>query len=280
MGKTFTVVAVVCALVACSPNDASSDAGADAAIDTVSPGACSAPTGGPTTHQGNVGTETWTAAASPHILPYDTNIEGALTIEPCAEVLLAPGLTVSVVGSITANGTATQPIHIGAKDTTKPFVMIRTTGGTMHLAYTTIDGGGDPSNIVPDLTGMLNLQGTDQTKPSQETLFVDHVTLKGSKTNGLVLRDGAGFAQGSDALTITGSTLYPLSIWSRAVGGIPAGSYTGNTIDEILLPGGGGNEGFAESTTLHARGVPYHAGNSGTAGICASIRSRVERRRR
>jgi hypothetical protein len=266
----FAVVGIGSA-VACSSSSTSgpaADPGSDAGTgaDTAVPSTCAAPTGGPTMHQGDIGTETWTAAASPHVLPYDLNIKGALTIEPCAEVLLAKGLTVSVIGSITANGTASQRIHIGAKDPANPFVMIRTTGGTLHLSYVTIDGGGDPSNIVHDLTGMLNLQGVDQTMPSQETLFVDHVELKGSKTNGLVLRDGAGFAQGSTALTVTGSTLYPVSMWSRATGGLPDGPYAGNGTDEILLVGGGGNEGFAESTTLHDRGVPYRVGNSGTTG--------------
>jgi len=55
-------------------------------------------------------------------------------------------------------------------------------------------------------------------------------------------------------------------MWSRATGTLPTGTYTGNVHDEILIPGGGGNEGFAESTTLHDRGVPYHAGTSGTFG--------------
>jgi hypothetical protein len=250
---------------AANPDDAG---GADSAVlDSGPTTACPKPTGGPTTHQGDIGTETWTAATSPHLLPYDLNIKGALTIEACAEVLLAKGLTVTVIGSISANGTATQPVHIGAQDPANPFVMIRTTGGTLHLSYTTVDGGGDPSNIVHDYTGMLNLQGTDQTKPSQETLFVDHVELKGSKTNGLVLSDGAGFATGSQNLTIDGSALYPMSLWSRGLGGIPTGTYTSNGTDEILVVGGGGNEGVAESETMHDRGVPYHVGNSGTEGI-------------
>lgn len=250
-----------------SSDVASVDVGVDVedAATEVSTG-CPAPTGGPTTHQGNVGTETWTAAASPHVLPFDMGVDGTVTIEPCAEVLLGAGRTVTVRGSIVADGTASKPIHIGAQDTKKPFVMIRTSGGTLHFSYTTIDGGGDPSNIVPDLTGMLNLQGTDQTLPSQETIFVDHVSLLGSKTNGLVLRDGAGFAQGSNALTVSGSVLYPVGTWSRAAGDLPTGTYTGNGNDEILIPGGGGNEGFAESATLHNRGVPYHVGNSGTFG--------------
>jgi hypothetical protein len=201
------------------------------------------------------------------VIANDLEITGTLTLEPCAEVVLGAATTLSVSGSLVAGGTAQQGVHIGAKDPTKPFVMIRTVnGGTIRLSYTTVDGGGDPSNILPDQTGMLNLQGADGTQPTQETLFVDHVTLKGSKTNGLVLRDGAGFANGSDALTITGSALFPVNMWSRAVGGLPAGSYAGNTNDRIVLAGTGGNEGVAESTTMHDRGVPYRTGTSTSFG--------------
>jgi hypothetical protein len=177
---------------------------------------------------------------------------------------------VSVLGSLIAHGTATQGIHIGAKDPAQPFVMIRTipsTTGTIDLAYVTIDGGGDPSNIHPDLTGTLNLQGTDQTAATQPMLSVQHVLVSGSKTNGVVLRDGAGFADGSTDLTVKGSALYPVSVWARASGTLPDGTYIGNGHDEILLPGlGAGNESVAESTTLHDRGVPYHAGSDTTAG--------------
>jgi hypothetical protein len=255
-------------IVDASPVDVGVEVGIDAedAEEVADAAGCPARTSGPTMHQGNVGTETWTAAASPHVLPFDTNIDGTLTVEPCAEVLLGAARTLTVRGTLVADGTAAKTIHIGAQDPAKPFVMIRTSNGTLHLSYVTIDGGGDPSNIVPDLTGMLNLQGTDQTMPSQETIFVDHVSLTGSKTNGLVLRDGAGFAPGSNALTVSGSLLYPVSTWSRAAGGLPTGTYTGNGHDEILIPGGGGYEGFAESATLHDRGVPYHVGNSGTFG--------------
>ncbi len=259
------VCGVGCSSSSSTPTSTDSDAGPGADSGTV-PSECPAPTAGPTKHQGDIKTETWTADTSPHVLPYDANVAGALTIEPCAEVLLAAGTTLTVKGSISAVGSASKRIHIGAQDPAKPFVMIRTSNGTVHLAYVTVDGGGDPSNIVPDLTGMLNFQGTDQTKPSQPTLFVDHVTLSGSKSNGVVLRDGAGFAPGSTDLTVTGSALYPVSLWSRASGGLPTGTYTGNTHDEILIPGGGGNEGFAESTTMHDRGVPYHVGTSGTVG--------------
>jgi hypothetical protein len=191
-----------------------------------------------------------------------------LTIEPCAEVLIGSQLNLAVesTGKLVAEGTANKPIHIGAIDTAKPFAKISVHGGTARLAYVNIDGAGDPLNIIPDLTGAIDLQGTDGSLPTQPTLFVDHVTITGSKSNGIVLRDGAGFVAGSTDLTITGSAQFPISVWSRAIDGIPSGKYTGNTRDELLIPAIGLAESMKESATMHERGVPYRIGNQGSAG--------------
>lgn len=257
-------------LFACDPSSSGVpspvvEAGSDAPV-----AACPKPTSGPTSHGGSVQTETWTAAASPHVLPYDTTIYGTLTIEPCAEVQLAGGstITISATGKVIADGDSARPIHVGPSDPAKPFSRIRTSGGgTIHMSYVTIDGGGDPLNTTPDLAGTFDLQGLDQTKPSQATMFVDHVTIAGSKSNGIVLRDGAGFAPGSTDLTVTGAAQYPVSIWPRAVGTLPTGKFTGNTKDEILLGlEGSTNYNFAETTTMHDPGVPYHVGNEASAG--------------
>jgi hypothetical protein len=230
---------------------------------------CPTPTGGPTTHGGSINDETWTAAASPHIVPFDTNIYGALTIEPCAEVLLAAGSTVTVTatGKITADGLATKPIRIAAKDPTKPFSRIRTGGGgTLHFAYVTVAGGGDPLNTGVQFAGALDIGGKDQVPPTQDTFFVDHVAIVGSKSNGVVLAGGGGFATGSHDLTITGSAEFPVSIWARAAGTLPVGVYTGNATDEILIPTGGAYETIQEDMTLHDRGIPYHVGHDASAG--------------
>jgi hypothetical protein len=227
---------------------------------------CAKPTGGPTEHQGTIGAdETWTADKSPHVVVNDVAITAKLTIEPCAEVLLGStrSLSVGVTGSLVAEGSATKPIHIGARDPAKPFARIWASGGgTIRLAYATVDGGGDPENSIVDVAGMLHLQGVDQYQPTQPTLFVDHVTIAGSKSNGINMLDGAGFAPGSQELTVKGSAQYPVGMWARALGGLPSGKYSGNAHDEILLDGGGGSHAIHEDTTMHNRGVPYRVGNS------------------
>ena len=237
-------------------------------LDPPVPSECVAPTKGPTTHGSINADETWTADASPHILPYDTTFYKTVTLEPCAEVLIAEGhsITLRGEGKLVAEGTATKRIHIGAKDAGKPFANIRTLApATVRLAYVTIDGGGVPLATTAYLAGTLDFQG-DTLKPTQETLFVDHVTIANSVSNGIALKDNAGFAQGSNALVIKGSAQFPLSIFARSVGGIPTGSYTGNGKDQILLPTTSANETINETTTLHERGVPYLVGHATSGG--------------
>jgi hypothetical protein len=151
-------------------------------------------------HQGSVGTEKWTARGSPHIVPYDLSINGVLTLEPCAEVLIADGKTITVGagGQLIAVGFPDQPVHIGARDPRLPFAQLRAiNGGTLHLAYVAIDGGGDPLGTPADVTGTIVATGADQMAATQSTVLVDHVTITGSKSNGLYLAEGAGFASGS-----------------------------------------------------------------------------------
>jgi hypothetical protein len=231
---------------------------------------CVPPTKGPTMHGGgstsDPDNDVWTADTSPHVLPFDTTIYKTVTIEPCAEVLLAGGRQITVRGKLVAEGTATRRIHIGAKDAASPFGNIRTLSpATIRLAYATIDGGGLPLATVPYLAGTLEING-DTLKPVQEVLFVDHVTIGGSKSNGLVVQGNGGFTAGSNALVVTGAAVHPVSVWARAASGIPAGTYTGNGSDKILLPTTSGNETINETTTFHERGVPYLVGHATSAG--------------
>lgn len=237
---------------------------------TPSRAACPPPVSGPTMHDGNVAKETWTAAASPHIVRNDINITGTLSLEPCAEVLIAEGKSLTAVagGTLTAFGFPNMPIHIGAQDPTRPFAQIGAIGGgALFFAYVTIDGGGEPSTSVPDETGTIYALGVDQYAATQSIVFVDHVTIAGSKSNGLYLAEGAGFGPDSRDLTVTGAAQFAMSIWPRAVGTVPSGRYTGNAIDEIVLPGIGGAAAVQENVFMRNRGVPYRIGDTRTPGF-------------
>jgi len=227
---------------------------------------CPTTTSGPTAHDSTItADETWTADKSPHVIDNDLAINATVTIEPCAEVRIAAATSITVSGGkLVAIGREGNGIRIHASDPTKPFAQIATNnGGTLRLAYVDIEDGGDPTNIVPDVIGTIRLQGADATAPVQPTLFVDHVNVKDSRSLGVVLQDGAGFDADSRDLTVTGSANFAMSIAARALSGVPTGTYTGNTVDEIVVPC---NDVIQEDTTIHDRGVPYRIGNSLTNG--------------
>lgn len=220
---------------------------------------CVAPSAGPTMHSSNVsGSETWTADASPHVITSSISVTGTLTIDPCAEVQLADGVSVNVApgGSIVGEGDASHPITIDASQTA--WTSFAANGGTIRFAYTTASGGG--AGGVGDKAMFIGHRGSDPSQPVAQLSF-DHVTIQGSQSNGVVLRN-ATFDPASTALTVTGSAGFPIDITPMAFGSIPDGAYTGNASDEILVIGGVGN-GVTTDTTMHDRGVPYHIGVDG-----------------
>jgi hypothetical protein len=269
--RTLLVVPVAClslasvASLACEKSPSLIDAAPAIDADL----GCAAPSGGPTAHAATVtGDETWTAAASPHLLAGDLLIAagGTVRLEPCAVVHIAAGKTWSVNGALIALGTATRSITITAATPGQPWAQLRVNGpGSARLSYATISGGGDPLNAIAPYGAMLDATG-DQTKPTQGLIDADHLTLSGSASIGAYLHNGAGFAASASALTITGSASFAMHVWPAALGTIPAGAYTGNAVDEIFVPGGGGNQIITQDVTVHDRGVPYHVGGLATGG--------------
>lgn len=224
-----------------------------------------------TVHSANIGgDETWSSSSSPHLVSEDITITATLTIEPCSEVLIGADKTITVTdnGRIIAHGEQDRPISIHSQNDGQPFAQIYVhNGGTLRLRHTVIAGGGAPFPAVPDVTGTIVALGADQDAPAQPTVFVEHVTIRGSKSNGLYLAEGAGFAPGSQYLTVSGAAQYPVSIWPRSIGTLPTGKYTGNAIDAILVPGIGGAASIQEDATMRNHGVPYQIGNSLTEGL-------------
>lgn len=235
---------------------------------------CPEPTSGPTTITADI-TEptTWTADGSPYELMNAISIREALVIEPCVEVLLPGGVVVTVrdQGSIEGIGTPTQPIYIGPLDPAEPFGQLRTWGLPIDLAYTTIEGGGDLGNIVPESRAMIQAQGLDSMVATQEVLTFNNVTVRNSLGIGVLLFDGAGFGAGSADLFVTENGTFPLSMWGRAIGTVPTGDYTGNGNDAIFIVGmDAGQQNVIEGATIFDRGVPYQIGN-----LSGSVSSRL-----
>ncbi len=258
----FVLPALPLASIGCEPSTGSA---------TTPPSQCGTPSGPGTQHATNVTSdETWTAAGSPHVIPYDMSIRATVTLEPCAVVQIAKQKTVSLdqpVSKLIAKGEATRPVTITAVDPKAPFAKIRVfAGGTMDLTYANIDGGGDRLNTLDYLTATIDARG-DQTKPTQPILGMSHVKISGSaSSSGVLLFESAGFTNASTDLTITGCAGHPIHTWARAAGTIPPGTYTGNAQDTILLSGGPSGQGYVhEDTTWHERGIPYEIGTANGA---------------
>jgi hypothetical protein len=224
---------------------------------------CTAPTGAGTTHGASVNAaETWTAAASPHVLASDTNVYAAVTIEPCAVVRIGAGKTVTIVagGSLVAAGAAGRPVTFERLVAGSAWASIRALDGDLSLTHAIVRGGGDPLNTNPAYAGALHMQRNGATG----SLHVDDVDIADSLSQGVYINGIVGFDATSQDLRIHGSAGFPVHVYANVVGSIPTGVYTGNGRDEIGIAGSGGP--VADSQTLHDRGVPYHVGSGQDGG--------------
>lgn len=236
------------------------------------PSAC-APAAGPgTPHPSTISAdETWTAEGSPHLVAASTTIAAGatLTLEPCAVVKVEAGMGILVEGRLVATGAPDEPIRI-ERAGSAPWTNIETRkGAELRLAYTTVEGGGDPNGGRLTQFGMIDVRGDQESAP-QPIFFADHVTLKGSASLGVWVREGGAFAPGSRDLTVTGGASFPVLVWSNAAGTVPSGRYGKNAIDEIFLPALGTRDAIEADTTLFARGVPYRVGGE-TAGTSLEV---------
>lgn len=247
------LIAALLLLSACDPGQPILDGGSTA---------CPVATGTGTSHGGATLTTdtTWKAVDNPHIVTFGFIVEkgATLALEPCTEVRIQAGYGITVRGKLKAEGTATTPILITADSATPWSYIQMMNGGSASLAYVTLENGGNLQD--PNGLASLEARGID-TDPRQELIKVDHVTIKGSQQFGVSLRNGATFTADSSALTITGAAKGPIRTQPRLVGSIPTGSYTGNTIDEILIMA---EEVINQDTTIRDRGVPYRLGFNGS----------------
>ena len=175
---------------------------------------CTAPTGPGTTHGSINASETWTAAASPHVLPYDTNISTTVTIEPCAVVLIAASKTITIKsgGAFIAAGGPGLPVTIGALVAGSAWQTIRNFGGTLSLTNTIVrDGGAVPNNNANLVAVMGALQM--QVSGPVGTLHVDSVEIANSRSQGVYINGNVGFDPTSQNLRVYGSAGYPVHVY-------------------------------------------------------------------
>lgn len=261
LGSSFSLLALAVLASGCeSSNTASPAAQVDGGPqeDASVPSTCPPVTGAGTTHDKTLtADETWTAATSPHVVDFSLSIpkDRTLTIEPCAVVQMKGTVGLTVEGKLLALGAADKPIRFERGDAATAWTSLETReGAELRLAYTTVEGGGNANGGRPTQFGTLDIRG------ALATFFADHVTVKGSQSLGVWVREDGAFAPGSQDLTITGGATFPMSMWGSAVATMPSGTYTGNETDEIILPAEGTRDDIRKDTTLRDRGVPYRIG--------------------
>lgn len=243
----------------CMPPGAPSNA--DASVDSESSASaeqCPVASGAGTQHSERLGSndEVWTAAGNPHVIDFPVTVRTGqtLTIEPCVVIRIGHDdyLEIGKGARLVAEGTAARPITITRNDSA-PWRSVMISGyADASLTYVTLEGGGAD-------TAALRVSIDPNDDVASERTRVDHVTVRGSATLGVALEGNAGFSADSRDLTITGSAAAPLRVWQRAVGTIPAGLYSGNAIDELILDRGGyGASAIRGDVTIRERGLPYH----------------------
>ncbi|MBX3189689.1 MAG: hypothetical protein KF819_21875 [Labilithrix sp.] len=226
------------------------------------PSKCVAPTGDGTVHSSSAlasDDEVWTAAGSPHVVTFPVSIRAGqkLTIEPCAVVRLDGKMSLLVDGELIAEGAADQRISL-ERAGAEPWEYIRVSDtGRARFAYATLAGGGHLRNNRPNETATLYVHGRASSPAGAQPLVrVDHVTIEGSQTLGVLLTENGAFTDDSRDLTVTGSGSAPIRTWVSAASSLPTGAYAGNQDDQILLEAGGSP--VVGEVTLRARGLSYH----------------------
>jgi hypothetical protein len=219
------------------------------------PNRCEAPLGKGTTHNSISAPETWTAAGSPHYLPYDTSITAPVTIQPCAVVRIAAGRTISISGNgaLIVAGAPGYPVIIQPQALGMEWAAIRNSDGILSLSHAIVAGGGAAPSA-----GALQMSSIG----TVGTFHVDDVEIIGSRSTGVYINGNVGFDATSQDLRIHGSLGYPVRVLARVVGSIPRGDYTGNAYghDAIAIAGVGPGGAVINAQAMHDRGVPYHVG--------------------
>ncbi len=240
------------------------DAGVSGAA-TVTVGAavpCGQKNGTVVQHRGDVlADETWAGDGTTHVVAASVAIRGTatVTIQDCALVELAPVVTINTFDSarFVAAGTPGRGITFSPNSPGFRWGMLRAFSKTslIDLRSTTLREGGE-NGIATNATLVGIGAGTGQ--PPTPVLRVQHVSVEGSSGVGVFLQLNATFTADSTDLTVTKSDAHPVSAGLMSLGGLPAGSYTGNAkkegADEILVRDAASV--FAD-LTIKDLGVPY-----------------------
>jgi hypothetical protein len=210
-------------------------------------------------------TDMWKADEGIHQLDNDYEVKGTLVIEPCAQVRLSRDVTlgVSEMGILRVGAQGGGLAVIDAVDAAKPWHVIYSVKSTsrVELINTLIKNGGSEG---ANGGGSIYMRGEAALVPTSTILLVDNVRIENSATYGIQLDSNGAFDPASKGLTVTGSKKSPIAMFSKTMGSIPTGTYTGNTNDWFEIDGGGtGKDVIDADTTWVDRGIPIATGFGG-----------------
>lgn len=225
--------------------------------------ACGQPNGIVVTHGSDVtASETWAGDGVTHVVPNDLAIRGntTLTVAACALVSLAPGVSITARDSqsrlVAAGTSAARFVTFRRANVAQGWGQLGNidANARIDLSFTRLEGGGavGGANTVNAVI-RVSAQGVFGTLPTP-VLRVNNVTVQGSADIGVYLEGQAAFTSDSQALTVTGARGRPVNMQMMPLASLPAGSYTGNGIDEVLVIGPSADV-YAD-TTVEDRGVP------------------------
>lgn len=262
---SFTAAAPGTFTVTATSGDDPTKSGSATLTVTAAPPPCGQATSPTFTHSTNVtANETW-AGDAVHVVPNNITISGSavVTVQPCAVVALGSGASISVGGSarLVAAGTAADRfVTFRRNNAAQAWGALRGTSATslIDLAWTTLTGGG---NLGTSSDPTIAVVGAAYGSPPSAVLRVDNVTIQASQGAGVYLDVNAAFTADSRLLRITGSGSRPIMATMMSLGSVPAGTYTGNSIDEVLIIGPNANV-FADMT-VQDLGVPVRIAFSG-----------------
>ena len=227
--------------------------------DSAEPAACAAPTGPGTEHRATItADETWTAAASPHLVPTALAIRATVTLEPCAVVRVAEASTITVGDSVTPGRIVALggdgAILIESASATEAFGGLTVLNGQLDFDAVTVLRAGQNGAAI-------DVRGPDDGSVSAQ-LRLRRTQIIDAAGSGIRLQRGAGFTTDSADLTIIGAGTamrpeegHPIDIDPPGIGTVPRGEYVGNRYDTIAVrtpwPRVRVHEAFP------SRGVPY-----------------------
>lgn len=169
--------------------------------------------------------ETWSAGL--HTVSCDVQVNGGtLTIEPGAVVEFKQGKGLLVAQDQQAATLVVNGAELGPDSTTEGVSW----SGVSFSAY----GEGSLRDTTlamagAGLKGAIVINGT--------SVLLAGVSIDGSKTDGIHLRNGGTLAADSSALAVTGAEGYPVVVDAVSAHTLVPGEYTGNGVDRVFMRG-------------------------------------------